>query len=312
MGFMDILKDVGGSLISSVPIVGPAVSNALGLSMSNNELAKTIQSMGSDWVMNEIIGKPNAQGQYSFNSAEAALQRAFESGEATKAFDRESDIYKRRYQITMADMKAAGLNPILALAGGGMQVGTGINAPMAHGTSASGSQAISPYGAGSNSALGFAKANEAESGSKEKLAHVAKMKKEVDLLIEKAKTEGGQQAALAQQVEESIARVSQIGQTIAKIKAETGESRMRTTQLEALAKKLAAEINTLNAKLPEFERTGEVYSGASGKVFAYLKEVMKIIGLPLSFLGGGAILKKSWKTRKDSQGKTEIYEDYLK
>lgn len=53
------------------------------------------------------------------------------SGDAARAaFERSYKAYKRRYQDTTADMKAAGLNPILA-ATSGFNVGGGVSAPMA-------------------------------------------------------------------------------------------------------------------------------------------------------------------------------------
>lgn len=68
----------------------------------------------------------NAQAQY--NSQEAALQRAWQeymmeksmaynSSEAQKGRDWQEFMYRNRYQMAMADMKSAGLNPILAYGG---------------------------------------------------------------------------------------------------------------------------------------------------------------------------------------------------
>lgn len=49
-----------------------------------------------------------------FSSKEAALSRAFNAEEALKAFEREKDLFSKRYQIQVEDLKKAGLNPALA------------------------------------------------------------------------------------------------------------------------------------------------------------------------------------------------------
>lgn len=71
-----------------------------------------------------------------FNAAQAAIQRAFESGEVSsaRAFNRE--MANTSYRRAMADMRAAGLNPILAYRQGGAPMAF---SPAASGTAASGS-----------------------------------------------------------------------------------------------------------------------------------------------------------------------------
>lgn len=60
----------------------------------------------------------------------AKEQREWAAEQARLAFDRSKNLYASRYQITMKDMRKAGLNPILA-ASGGFNVGSGITAPVA-------------------------------------------------------------------------------------------------------------------------------------------------------------------------------------
>lgn len=67
-------------------------------------------------VISNLFGRKNASDANAAASAASAQQ-----------WQREYGAYKSRYQDTMADMKAAGLNPILA-AGSGFNVGSGPSA----------------------------------------------------------------------------------------------------------------------------------------------------------------------------------------
>lgn len=49
-----------------------------------------------------------------FSSQEASIARQFNAEQAEKAFAREKDLYSKRYQIQVEDLKKAGLNPALA------------------------------------------------------------------------------------------------------------------------------------------------------------------------------------------------------
>lgn len=206
----------------------------------------------------------------------------------------------------MADMKKAGLNPILA-ASGGFNVGSGVSAP-----AASGVQPHSAYGAGSSSAKGFSQSKESEAGAQEKMQNIAKMKKEIDLILAKAKTEGGRAALYGQQIKETMVNIVTGFQQWGKIKAETDESKARTLQAQAIAQKFVAEINNLKALLPKLEAQGNVYKGVTGQSIAYLKEVMSIIGIPLGMIGGGALMKGAIKRKALDKAKTLNMEKYFK
>lgn len=94
----------------------------------------------------------------AFGASSAALGRKFAREEAAKQRDWQQEMYSRRYRRTMADMKAAGLNPILAYkqgTGGGVPSGAYAQAQQGQ----EGQTAARGASAGIEAAIGLATAN---------------------------------------------------------------------------------------------------------------------------------------------------------
>ena len=90
-------------LLDSIKTIGEGVVKGLG---------GGIVDLATSYIGNQAIGKPNSA--YAYSQSRKGAQEAFE---------RSYGAYKTRYQDTMADMKKAGLNPILAAGSGGFNVG---------------------------------------------------------------------------------------------------------------------------------------------------------------------------------------------
>lgn len=91
----------------------------------------------------ESLGEQNAKDRV-YNSAQAEANRAFQSEEAEKQRNWYTEMSSTAYQRAMADMKKAGLNPILAYAqGGASSAGTAVPSGSAASHSSGGGDTLS-------------------------------------------------------------------------------------------------------------------------------------------------------------------------
>jgi len=261
MGFFDSIS----SFIE--PVIGPLFSSAL--------------SLGKDYLSSEVIQRPNADYANDYNTASAK-----------EAFDRTYGAYKTRFQDTAADLRAAGLNPILA-AGGGFQVGQGVTAPMPSGNMAQ--SPVSDFGSSAKALAETAK-TEAEVGKTKADTELA-LKRSMESVAkayearEKAGLANTQERKTYQELTNLEANFYKIRHEIDLVKQQVSESGSRSKlnmasaeQMQALTKKVENEKEVLSQtakeialKVQALQEINEIYRSPSGAVIGVIRAIMQAV-----------------------------------
>lgn len=134
-------NDLGGPSPQQVSLSNANIFDAFDNLFTGNLDAK--RSVANA-IQSQRFNAEEAQKARDFSSKEAEISRAFNAEQALKAFEREKDLYSKRYQIQAEDLKKAGLNPALAYSlGAGTLTSPSASSTPAVSSSASGSSAYS-------------------------------------------------------------------------------------------------------------------------------------------------------------------------
>lgn len=280
MGFLGKIGDVLGNMgQTAVDAVTALPSTAIGMGMD----------LLGDYLGSEYIAGPDLKKSYKLADKNSA-----------KAFERTYEAFKTRYQDTADDLRAAGLNPLLAV-GSGIGVGSGA-------TSSAG-PVVNPnvYSSkGTGSALNLANYEKSKAKATETAAN------RIKIITEQTKN--------IQSTIESIARTNLIRQQqkIAKVEENTAVYRLNNMYLEyqevvarteraskeamlavvergrvkELQDNLMAQTEKLIYQLNELAATSNVYSGKIGQILKYLQEIGKTFNINVGIIPGLKGLKK--------------------
>lgn len=214
-------------------------------------------------------------------AANTAWERSREA--AATQWDREYGAYQSRYQTTAEDMRAAGLNPILA-ASGGFNVG-------GSGPSASAPQVHLQNQPNANLASSAKSVGEMFKASAEQ----RKIKQEIDYLEKKAdeslanaKNIRAQTGLVTAQENLTIQKVWNAKQEFNKITQEAYKVSQDRDLSEAETIRVRTATKRLTYELEQLKKHADVYAGPAGAIITYVREVMDALNL-----GGGVFFGRT-------------------
>lgn len=132
--FINIAQSIGTGIKQFGQYSAAAASRANGVSAAAQKAQGTFNQASANQA--NSIGTDRIAEQYQFNAAQSALANnfsqeqfnramAFNAEEAQKQREWAEHMEATKYQRAVKDMSAAGLNPVLAVTGGGISTGTG-------------------------------------------------------------------------------------------------------------------------------------------------------------------------------------------
>jgi len=260
-------------------------------------LGKTVLDLGGSFLSDDLIGDPNSAEAYQRSRAAA-----------DHSFKQSMQAYGSRYQMTMADMKKAGLNPILA-ASSGFKVG---NSPQM--SSAQAFMTPPAYNTGSAGVRNLMEAEKLKSEEKRNLADTQKIIGETVLNLkrvnqtiantlkirsEKKLIDQNEKNAVRQMFnleQDFLLKSKEISKKIAEIYELQRRADLQHQDMILVEQKqkmvrnqtvlIRKQAKELQYRLAQLKKIAKVYDGPAGQTLSYVNEIMKSLNLNFGLIGG--------------------------
>lgn len=201
---------------------------------------------------------------------------------ATTAFERSKEYYQNRYQWAIKDMKASGLNPILAATGG---YATG-SAPVISQAQTFKAQPGMPNMGSATASAKDLQETATEIERRELISNQAATE------LQKAAKVRAEKGLITQQEREMVERV---WKTTAEFKLTMKNAYKAIAErelTEAQIKNIKVQTERLLLEMSELARTSEVYKSSFGKYLKWINEVRQSFGINISGVGAATKLIK--------------------
>jgi len=253
MGFFDFIGDIGSTI---------------------GDLGSTALDLATGGIKSLIGNAPSMLAQGAMNVATAKQASDQSSEMSQEAFERSMGAYKQRYQHTAADMKSAGLNPILA-ASGGFNVGGQPQASMPQ-TFASAPVAMET---GSATARNIAEASKTNLERQKVLKEISLLGEQANLAIQQAYEANAREGVANQQEKNLQAEFVKIKTETLRIATEISKVGEETKNITIGRQLIKQNIREMKAIADKLEMTNKNYTGPAGDILGFINALTDALNL---------------------------------